>query len=158
MTSEINALQACKYLYLHSIAESDEGGIRLIVHEATSSGPVDHGILAAETQPEVRKLLAQCSAIVHGPGCKVFTITWATYIGYSVENESYALPEPPTSVSVGRLFIEYTKSVYLEYLAKRSFASAEYPGPFKHWAVHCLDHIINVASTEQPTIEVGNYA
>ena len=129
-----------------------------MVHEAKTGGRVSSEVLDSEPLPEVRRILAQSSAIVHSEECKIFTITWPKYIGYCIENESYALPEPPTSVSEGRLFIEYTKSVYLEYVAKSSFASAEYPGPFKHWAVLCLDHIFNVVSTEEPIIQVANDA
>jgi hypothetical protein len=146
--------QDCTYLYLHSIGEPDDGGLRLIVHEARVGGPPSGEELAAEALPELRTILAGSKVIEHGPGCKVFEITWGRYIAYAVENESYALPEPKGSIGTGRLFVEYTKSVYLDYLSKVSFASADYPGPFKHWAVLCLDHIVNVVSTSEPKIKV----
>ncbi len=155
MNDPISAIEACEFLYLHAVSEPEEGGVRLVVHEAKTGGPVEADILASEPLPELKKILAESSAIVHGPDCKVFTITWDKYIGYCVENESFALPEPSSSIGEGRLLRTYSQSVYLDFIAKASFASPEYPGPFKHWAVLCLDHIINVVSTEEPTIRIS---
>jgi hypothetical protein len=149
-----DVFQDCKYLFLHSIGEPDEGGLRLIVHEARVGGPPTAEELAAETLSAVRTILEGARAIEHGPGCDVFEIAWDQYIAYAVDNESYALPEPKESIGTGRVFIEYTKSAYLDYLAKVSFASEDYPGPFKHWKLLCLDHIVNVVSTNEPTIKV----
>ena len=154
MNSNIAAIRTCEYLFLHSVSEPEEGGVQIVVHEATTGGRVSSEVLEAEPLPELRKILAGSRSIVHSAECKVFTITWPKYIGYSMENESYALPEPSTSKKEGRLFVEYTESVYLQYIASSSFASAEYPGPFKHWAVYCLDHVFNVASTEQPVVQI----
>ncbi len=158
MNSNIATVRACEYLFLHSISEPEEGGVQIVVHEAKTGGGVPPEVLDAEPLPELRRVLAQSRSIVHGAECKVFTITWPKYIGYSMENESFALPEPPTSTKEGRLLVEYQESVYLQYIARSSFASAEYPGPFKHWAVFCLDHVFNVVSTEEPVIQVENAA
>jgi hypothetical protein len=158
MNNNISAIRACEYLFLHSVSEPPEGGVQIVVHEAKTGAGTSSGVLAAEPLPELRKILAQSSSIVHSAACKVFTITWPKYIGYSMENESYALPEPTTSKKEGRLFVEYSESVYLQYIARSSFASTDYPGPFKHWAVYCLDHVFNVASTEQPLVQITNDA
>ena len=158
MSSSIAIIRACEFLFLHSISEPEQGGVQIVVYEAKTGGPTPSEVLDSEPLPEVRRILAQSSAIVHSPDCKVFTVAWPKYIGYCMENESFALPEPPTSIREGRLFVEYTKSVYLEYVSRSSFASAEYPGPFKHWAVFCLDHVFNVVSTEEPIVQVTNDA
>ncbi|MEK8028839.1 hypothetical protein [Pseudaquabacterium rugosum] len=158
MNDPISCIQACEFLYLHSISEPEEGGVRLVIHEARTGEQVNAEVLDSEPLAEVKKILAQSSAIVHSPGCKVFTLTWAKYIGYCVENESFALPEPDSSEYEGRLLRVYTKSVYLNYLARSSFATPDYPGPFRHYCVLCLDHIVNVASTQAPTILVSDDA
>ena len=155
MNTAIEALRACKYLYMHAISEPEENSVRVVLQEAKVSGPPTPEQLAAEIVPELRKLLAESKAIVHGPGCRVFELVWPSYIGYSVENEIYGSPEPRESVGEGRLIVEYTKSVYLSYLSKATFASPDYPGPFKHWALHCLNHIVNVASVQEPSITVS---
>jgi hypothetical protein len=148
-------IDACKYLYLDSITEPNEGGLRLVVKEAKAGGTPREEMLAAGMIPEVREILSQSSAIEHGPGCKVFEIYWPNYIAYAVENESYALDHPDDIKSRGRLFVEYSKSAYLEYLSKASFASPDYPGAYKHWAVLCLDHIVNVAAIAAPRISAN---
>ena len=156
MNAQVEAIRACKYLYLQAVSEPEENSLRVVLHEAKVGGPPTAEQLAEEALPAVRELLAGSKAIVHGPGCQVFELVWPSYIGYSVENESYASPEPKESVGEGRLIVIYTQSVYLRYLSKASFASADYPGPFKHWALCCLNHIVNVASTEEPVITVSN--
>lgn len=151
--SPVDAIRACKYIYLHSISEPEENSLRVVLHEARPGGP-----LVAERLVPVSDLLTGASAIIHGPGCQVFELVWRSYIGYSVENESYASPEPKESVGEGRLLTVYTESVYLSYLSRATFASPDYPGPFKHWALCCLNHIVNVASVEEPIINVSNSA
>jgi hypothetical protein len=147
-------IDSCKYLYLASLGEPDEGGLKLVVHEARVGGAVDKNVLATESLPEVRSLLQQCNTIVHEPGCRVITLYWPSFIAYAVENESFACNDEAAE-STGRLFRLHTKSAYLDYLSKATFASADFPGPFKHWSVLCLDHIINVASTDEPAINVA---
>ena len=158
MSPLVEAIRACKYLYLHSLSEPEENSLRVVLHEAKVGGPPTAEQLAEESLPEVRALLAGSKAIVHGPGCQVFELVWTSYVGYSVENESYALPEPKESVGEGRLLVVYTESVYLSYLAKATFTSADYPGSFKHWALCCLNHVVNVASVEEPAITVSHGA
>ena len=158
MNDHIATIRACEFLYLHSICKPADGGVQVVIHEAKTGGPVSTQVLENEPLAEVKAILARSNAIVHTPECKVFTVTWPKYVSYCMENESFALPEPPTSASEGRLFVVYTASNYLEYVSKASFASAEYPGPFKHWALLCLDHIFNVVSTEEPVIHVASEA
>ena len=38
------------------------------------------------------------------------------------------------------------------YVANGTFATADYPGPFKHYGVICLNHVIHVASELPPEI------
>ncbi len=155
MIEPIEAIRACKYLYLHSVTEPEENAVRVVLHEAKVGGPPDNELLAAEALPEVRSLLEKSNSISHGSGCQVFELTWPSYVGYSVENESYGSSEPAESVGEGRLMVEYTKSVYLNYLSEATFASEDYPGPFKHWALYCLNHTVNVASVDRPHIAVS---
>jgi hypothetical protein len=123
--------------------------------EATSGGQIPSAILDSESFKPVKDVLTQATAIEHREGCRIFELTWPTYIGYSVLNESFALPEPETSTHVGRLFVEYTSSTYLDYLKRASWACADFPGPYRHWAALCLNHIVDVASVDDPAVEVS---
>lgn len=154
MDAKIEAIRSAKYLYMDSIAEPQDNCLRLVILEATSD------VLPGQTvgSDEVTPLPGPFSAatpIVHGPGCRVFEIVWESYIGYAVQNESFHVPEPKESEGDGRLFVRYTKSVYLDYLAKVTFASAEFPGPFVHWGIYCLNHTIEVASMAAPKITIS---
>ena len=113
---------------------------------------VEDEALASAATPELREVLESNRPIVHQAGCRIFELIWASYIGYSVENESFALPEPAGSVGEGTMLIVYSKSVYLDYLAKTTFANDDYPGPFQHYAIRCLGHIVNIASCSEPVV------
>jgi hypothetical protein len=154
MKSAIEQIRECKYLYLHAISEPSDNKLCVVLHEARIGGTIAASTLAAEHDPAVADMLAGSREILHDPECKVFNLSWPDYIGYSIQNECFSLPEPADSIGEGRLIVEYTKSVYLDYLAKSTFASADHPGPFKHWAMYCLNHTVDVASMHAPNIQV----
>ncbi len=87
----------------------------------------------------------------HSEGCRVFEVVWGSYIAYSVRNESYVANDKYEQCE-GRLLVKYSKSRFLDYVASGTFATAEYPGPFTHWGIICGNHIIDVASTEEPVV------
>jgi len=153
-------IRSCDYLYLDSLTEPSANVVKIILLEAKAVSPVDTDKVASEYNlPELRSILAGSRNIEHSPGCSRFELVWETYIAYSIVNESYSNGEPDTSVAVGgqRLFVEFSRSQYLEYLAKASFASADYPGPYRHWAIYCQDHTIDIASQAEPVIrEIGS--
>lgn len=63
----------------------------------------------------------------------VIKIEFNSYIGYPVRN-----------------------SRYLDFIRAGTIASEDYPGSFKYYSVSCLNHIVDVVSTEEPVvIEVG---
>jgi len=132
----------------------DDGTLRLVLLEATEGGAVDAAKLGIDSPPELTGILKGARAIEHLPGCRIFGIRWSTYIAYSVVNESYASGEPETSDGSGKLFKEYIRSEYLNYMRKASWACDDHPGPYKHWAAYCLNHVVDVASPSEPEITV----
>jgi hypothetical protein len=154
MTSEVDTIRSCKYLYLDAISEPEDNQLRIVILEATTGATLSEQQLAAEHDETIRSILAGSSAIKHLEGCKRFELFWKNYIGYSVVNESYSNGEPESSNGKGRLLVEYEKSEYLEYLSRASFATSDHPGPYKHWAIYCLNHTIDVASQVEPRIRV----
>ena len=52
-------------------------------------------------------------------------------------------------IYTGRLFRVYTKSHFLEYLAKNTGGHTE---PIQHYKLICLNHLIDVASYAPPEI------
>ena len=98
-------------------------------------------------------LLSDVRAIETNPGNFSFELVWPTYILYSVRNESFANPDE-TEKWEGRLFCTYSKSHFLEYAKSSTIASDEYPGPFQHWGINCLNHVIDVISHKQPILKI----
>lgn len=150
VNAEIEAIRSAKYLYLGSISEPRDNCLRLVILEATSDVLPNQAKESPDSLPPGP--FSSTRPILHGPGCRVFEVVWESYIGYAIQNESFHVPEPKESEGEGRLFVRYTKSVYLDYLSKVTFASADFPGPFVHWGIYCLNHTIEVASMVAPKI------
>jgi hypothetical protein len=159
MNSLIDEIGSCKYLYLEALTEPNVNELRIVLLEAVAGSPVDADRVASESHlPVLRSLLEGSRKIEHLPGCRRFEVVWDTYIAYSIVNESYSNGEPHTSIAVGdrRRFVEYCSSHYLEYLTKAPFATVDYPGPYRHWALYCEDHTIDIASQGGPILrEIG---
>jgi len=153
--AQIEAIRSAKYLYLGSISEPEDNCLRLVILEATSDLSPNQAMEQLEVPGLPAGSFSEAKPILHGPGCRIFEIVWESYIGYAVQNESFHVPEPEESEGEGRLFVRYTKSVYLDYLAKVTFASAKFPGPFVHWGIYCLNHTIEVASMATPRITIS---
>ncbi|MDQ3291313.1 MAG: hypothetical protein M3Q05_08495 [Bacteroidota bacterium] len=80
-----------------------------------------------------------------------YKIYFDSYICYSVINESY---EQLGGVSFsGNKIRVYADSNFLNYVKADTFATNKYPEEFKHFAFITQNHIINVASVEEPIIE-----
>ena len=84
-------------------------------------------------------------------GCCIYKVQFYTYICYTITNESYAQGTDEEKY-IGKLFRIYTNSIFLTFLEQSTFATSDYPGSFKHYKFCCLNHIIDIASCEEPTI------
>lgn len=148
--SAIDAIQSCEYLYLDGISEPQINELRIVILEAKTGDVITDAALAAEPDETLRSILKGSRIIDHFKGCRKFELLWTSYISYSVVNESYSNGEPKPANTKVRLFAEYERSNYLEYLLKATFATEEYPGPYRHWAILCQNHTIDIASQVHP--------
>ena len=82
---------------------------------------------------------------------KKFEVIWETYVTYAVRDESYCSWDESEEWSGERLRI-YSKSKFLDFVAAGTFASDDYPGPFKHYQILCGNHVIDVASQDAPVV------
>jgi hypothetical protein len=155
MESLADRIRSCDYLYLGSLTEPTVNELKVVLLEGIAGPPIDANTLASESDPVIRSLLVGSRRVDHLPGCRRFQLVWKTYIGYSVVDESYSNSEPATSIAVGdrHRFAEYSSSQYLDYLSRASFASQDYPGPYRHWALYCQHHTIDIASQDDPVIQ-----
>ena len=134
------------YLYLTGITEPRDNSLRLVVEAAHASGPPE---LIDPSMPG----LGESRAIVADDSTAAWEILFESYVGYAVLNESFASPaQEDEAWSGANLFRRYTKSRFFDYLRAASFASDEYPGPLVHFEILCLNHIVEIVTSEEPKI------
>ena len=134
-------IDSCDYLLLHEVIEIGNQGLRLVVEEARAS--------AESVALDVGGTTISDLHFVEQSG-KIFEIIWENYIAYCVRNESYCGNIKEEQIAVGKMFCIYSKSYFLDYISRATFATAEYPGPFQHYAVFCENHVIDVVSMQAP--------
>ena len=144
-----------EYLQLLEIGETDDWKFRLVIAEAGVSESLGSPTVEEESNDAVSELLKDTKPIEVTDTSKRYEIIFNDYITYSVSNESYSTGGED-EVFEGKYARVYTKSVFLEYVANSTFATEDFPGPFKHYGFCCLDHIVDVASMEAPVVSILN--
>lgn len=92
--------------------------------------------------------------IYYDESSKVYRVSFEHYIAYTVLNESYE--SLGGEVYEGDKIRSYQQSNFLDYVRADTFATADYPGAFTHYAFVSLNHIVNVAAMAAPRIEKLN--
>ncbi len=82
----------------------------------------------------------------------IYKIYFPYYIAYSVINESFDTNDLSKTYTGEKIRI-YDKSNFLNFLKCETFATDDYSGKFLHYKIITLNHIINIASQEEPIIE-----
>lgn len=142
MTNLFQLINQHRYLYLIEICEPEDNVLKLTLAEAKVSGSRENivigGVEIKDTAP-----------IVVAEDSSVYEVIFDQYIAYSVRNESYTHLDKEEEFE-GRLACIYTKSRFLDYVSVSTFASDDFPGPFKHYGFNCLNHIVDIVSTSPP--------
>lgn len=131
--------------YLIDIGEPRDNSLRLVVvqtklQDSQSPIPGVSGILARAILPTKKQ--------------RPLELLWRSYGAYSVRNESFADWDQYEQARSGRLSIR-EKSAYLDFVAASTMASDFHPGPFRHWELVCLNHVVDVVSCVEPEIKLG---
>jgi hypothetical protein len=100
---------------------------------------------------KVGEITLEGKPVIIDENSPIIQIDFENYISYSITNESYTQLEE-YEVFAGMAFRNYSKSKFLDFVNAHTFASMDYPGPFKHYGMSCIDHIVNIASTSSPII------
>jgi hypothetical protein len=90
----VNEIRSCEYLYLDALMEPGVNENRIVLVEGMAGPRIGADELASEPDPVLRSLLVGSRKILRQPDSRRFELTWATYIGYSVVNESYSQDAP----------------------------------------------------------------
>ena len=108
------------------------------------------------TEPKLRQILSQAVGLCPDEE-RIYEITFAGYILYQVGNESFC-GWVPEEQSTGRYFLIFDRSRLLDRLS--DFSDCQqlpdgtfFPHPWKHYGIHALNHIVNVISPYEPTIQ-----
>jgi hypothetical protein len=136
-------IDSCKWIYLRELGEPEQNSLRLVIEEAKADGPHED----IEVLPG--KVLTGMRTIESDWTCRAFELVWPTYVAYSVRNESYCIGDN-TEQWEGRLFRLYSRSHFLEYVARATVVLNS--GTLRLWGIQCLDHVVDVVSTDEPQI------
>ena len=135
-----------RYLYLTAITEPEDNVLLLRIEEARVGSPAEDLTINGKT-------ISGLQNIESSESCAAYEIRFDTYVSYSVRNESFTSIDEYEQHD-GRLFCIYTQSRFLDYVKSSTFASDDYPGSFTHYGFNCLNHIVDVASCDPPSIEM----
>lgn len=131
--------------FVKEVSEPVEHTFRVVLAEARVSQ-------AAE---QIIELGHAALPLEHDTNESFIEIIWKDCISYSLLDESYTSVGPTKSsdgsyISMLEIF---DQSDYIDYLKKVSFADHVYPGPFKHYRLSSLTHIIDVISIYPPVFK-----
>lgn len=134
-------LQYQGYIYLNSIFEPEDNTLIVDIDRCKING-----ISADQNDTS-----SSYSSIKVDDTLPIIRLKFDWYIAYSVRNESFTEMDE-YEIYKGRVFSLYSKSRYLDFIEVGTIADDMYPGPFKHYGINALNHIIDVVSSEPPSI------
>ena len=139
----VEQLNSHEYLYLDKLFEEVDLVLCILVDEAKVQGG----------RPGALENASAYGAIVSDDTCRKYRIVFDNYAAYAVRDESYA-DSGNEEKFTGNLFRVYSESKFLDYVAGSMIAFEDITGPYKHYGIACLNHIIDVASSHEPSIEM----
>jgi hypothetical protein len=143
----LSVLDSCSSLFLRDIGEPEENALRLVLHEGKTN-PQSESLEIGGTR------IDGLHRVYTGADSRLIELVWRKYVAYGVTNESFALEDGTSSPESGRLLRRYSKSAFLEYVAHATLATDKYPGPYMHVEVVAENHIVDVVSTELPSLHL----
>lgn len=147
--TEMNLLDSAKYLYLRELTEPRDNSLRLVVQEAVVNPA---GVIRSHPElPELAELSKGASPIESTEACRSFELTWKHYVAYLVTQECVgSCGQYGDELFAGTLFRVYTKSHFLEHLARDTGGHTE---EIFHYKLVCLNHLIDVAAYNAPEVK-----
>ncbi|WP_229753383.1 hypothetical protein [Paenibacillus segetis] len=134
-----------KDIYFEQIYEPKENSLRLLFSRSVTS-QTPETITIGETE------IKDSYSINIDESLPLIQIDFETYVGYSNRNESFTSWDEYEEFE-GKIFRIYINSRYLDFIKVSTFASEDYPGPFKHYGITCLNHVVDVVSVSEPIIK-----
>jgi hypothetical protein len=145
---ELDSLNSAKYLYLRKLSEPRDNSLHLVVQEAVVN-PAG-SVRPHPELPELEGILRSASPIESTEICRSFELTWKHYVAYLVTEECVgSCGRYDDERFTGKLFRVYTKSHFLEHIARDTGGHTE---PILHYKLTCLNHLVDVAAYAPPEV------
>ena len=144
-------INSCSHIFTKWYFEPSTNQLEIVVQEAKIQKNTQNK--SSSKNEALDKLMQNSIPIEVRSGYREFRILFDSYIVYSVINESFANGQPHEDTS--KKIQIYDKSAFLDFVAKATFATSNYPGPYLHYYIVCEDHIFDVASCKPPKITCG---
>lgn len=136
-------------LFLLKIKEPRDNQVLISVQETTLSNEIEYKSIGNKTLGPLRRIIVD-------ENCKKFSLFFNSYAAYIVVNESFPLFHSYEEWT-GKLLRIYSKSNYLDYIRKDTNAEEFYNyhnEQLKHFSINCQNHVIHIASVEDPVIKI----
>ena len=138
-----SAIDSCEYLYVREIREIDAQTLYMLIEEGRAAAESETLALGSTQITGVHPIRATG---------RFFELSWKHYIAYCVRNESYCGVTNGEEIASGEKFRIYAKSHFLDFISRATFATNEYPGPFRHYCVLSENHVVDIVSVDAPQI------
>ena len=134
-------LNRLNYVYLTEIGEPKDNVLELIIEQAPASDFRDE-IEALGISPD--------EPVGAGELLETYRIEFANYIAYAIRDESFARNDTLETYE-GTLARLYRESKFLEYVDSTS-TGLRTKDALQHYGLLCLEHVVEVVSTDTPNI------
>lgn len=132
------------YIYLNRISEPRDNGLRLLIDRCRISDAAGTLRVGGVALPQTRRIDVDDSL-------PYLQCDFEWYIAYAVRNESYVVADD-YDVASGTRFQIYTRSRFLDFINVGTIATEAHSGPFRHYGINALNHIIDVVATDPPVV------
>jgi hypothetical protein len=140
-------IDSAAYLFLGRLFEPRDNQLTIFLEEAVAN--------KAKKAPRIFTGgvdLGEATPIEHTPECRVFSLSWTSYVTYCVTEEMVgSCGEDKDDVHTGQLLRQCSESNFLSFLAKETGAHF---APYQHYKICCQNHNIDIAATASPTLGV----
>ncbi|MCU1324483.1 MAG: hypothetical protein JWM43_4132 [Acidobacteriaceae bacterium] len=142
-------IDSAAYLFLNRTFEPRDNQLTIVLNEA----------IANEAKKSRREFpggldLAESTPIESTPDCRIFTLSWTSYVSYCVTEEMVgSCGDYGNEIYTGRLFRRYSKSNFLDFVARDTGAHFE---SYQHYKIACQNYVIDVAATMTPTLQISS--
>lgn len=141
------SIDSCYAVFVREISEPNEHALRIVLQE----GDVSASPVAREVEGTLYENLHPIESTERS---RIFELTWKSYIAYSVRKAHLAAHDKLELAVSGRLLCRYPRSRFLDYVSRSTTMVTADGGPSVHLRIIAQNHVVDVVSTDEPTIRL----